>query len=269
MSETSALKEAFYRHGKLPDCPVIDLHGHMGLFYGAHFPRCDTDGMVDAMGRAGVAMLVFCHHAALFTPDFGNEENIRAVRRHPARLRAYCGINPNYPDVTSRDLETYDQYPDVYVGFKMLADYHGYPLTDERYRAAWEMADARELLVLIHTWGGSPLDGPAVVRRVAEKHPRARILLGHSCHGEWDAAIQLVRDFPNLYLELTAVLDERGVLERFVGECGAHRVVYGTDFPWFNHHYYIGAVLGAEMTDDERRDILYRNAERLMSKTKT
>ncbi len=146
----------------------------------------------------------------------------------------------------------------------MLADYHGYPLTDDRYRPAWEKADADRLLVLIHTWGGSGLDGSAVVRRVAEKHPRARILLGHSCHGEWDQAIQLIKDFPNLYLELTAVLDERGILERFVAEAGSERVIYGTDFPWFNHHYYIGAVLGADMTDKDRHNILHRNAERLL-----
>lgn len=264
MAHQSQLREAFYAHGRLPDCPVLDLHGHMGSFYGAHLPRCDTDGMVRAMERAGVKLLVFCHHATLFSPDFGNAENIAAARRYPDRLRAYCGINPNYPGVARDDVETYDRHRDVYVGFKMLADYHGYPLTDDRYRPAWEKADADRLLVLIHTWGGSGLDGSAVVRRVAEKHPRARILLGHSCHGEWDQAIQLIKDFPNLYLELTAVLDERGILERFVAEAGSERVIYGTDFPWFNHHYYIGAVLGADMTDKDRHNILHRNAERLL-----
>ena len=263
----SQLKQAFYETGRLPDCPIYDLHGHMGRFYGIHFPRCDTDGMVRVMQHAGVKMLVFCHHTTLFSPDFGNAENIKAVRQYPGCLRAYCGINPNYPDVAARDVDTYDEHRDVFVGFKLLADYHGYPLTDERYRAAWEKADRDGLLVLIHTWGGSALDGPGPVRAIAERYPNARILMGHSCHGEWDKAIQLANDFPNLYLELTAVLDERGILERFVAEAGSQRVIYGTDFPWFNHHYYIGAVLGAHMTDDDRHNILHRNAERLLGLT--
>jgi predicted TIM-barrel fold metal-dependent hydrolase len=262
---TTSLKEAFYQYGQVDDCPVYDLHGHMGAYYGISFPRPEAEGMLHAMDRAGVRMLVFCHHATLMSPDVGNAANIEAVRRHPQRLRAYCGINPNYPDVCAQDVNTFEQYPDVYVGFKMLADYHGYPLTDARYRDAWEKADQLETLVLIHTWGGSVYDGADVVRRIAERYTRAKILMGHSCHGEWDKAIQLVKDFPNLYFELCAVLDERGVLERFVGETGSQRIVFGTDLPWFSHHYYIGSLLGAPISDEARHDILHRNAERLLA----
>jgi predicted TIM-barrel fold metal-dependent hydrolase len=262
----STLKEAFYAEGALKDCPVYDLHGHMGAYYGISFPRPDADGMVHAMDRAGVKLLVFCHHGTLMTPDVGNAANIEAVRRYPQRLRAYCGINPNYPNVIARDIAEYDQYPDVYVGVKMLADYHGYALTDARYVLSWELADRNELLVLIHTWGGSSYDGPAIVQHVAERYPRARILMGHSCHGEWDKAIALVREYPNLYFELCAVLDERGVLERFVGETGSERILFGTDLPWFNHHYYIGSVLGAQISDEDRHNILHRNAERLLAR---
>jgi uncharacterized protein len=260
------LKEAFYAEGKVADCPVYDLHGHMGAHYAISFPRAEVDGMVQAMDRAGVKMLVFCHHHTLFTPDIGNRANVEAVRQYPQRLRAYCGINPNYPEVIAQDLETFAQYGDVYVGFKMLCDYHGYPLTDDRYRMAWEMADRNKNLVLCHTWGGSPLDGPDEVGKVAERYPGARILMGHSCHGEWDRAIELVKKYPNLYFELTAVLDERGILERFVAETGSERIVFGTDLPWFNHHYYIGSVLGAEITDEDRHNILHRNAEKLLEK---
>jgi len=69
----------------------------------------------------------------------------------------------------------------------------------------------------------------------------------------------------NVLLELTAVPDERtGVIEKFVREAGSTKVVFGTDFPWFSHHYYIGAVLAADITDEERRDIFCRNAERIL-----
>ena len=258
------LKEAFYTLGRVPDCPVYDLHAHMGSYLGISFPRAEAPDMIDAMDRAGVRLLVFCHHHTLHSPDIGNAVNVEAVRSYPDRLRAYCGINPNYPDVIAHDLDAFDQYPDVYVGLKMLADYHAYALTDERYRPAWEFAERRELLVLIHTWGHSQYDGPEVVRKVAERYPRTTILMGHSCHGEWDKAVALVKDFPNVYFELCAVLDERGVLEKFVGETGSERIVFGTDLPWFNHHYYIGSVLGADINDEDRHNILHRNAERLL-----
>jgi predicted TIM-barrel fold metal-dependent hydrolase len=259
-----SLQEAFYANGKVEDCPVYDLHAHMGPHYGIAFPRPTAEGMIHAMDRASVKLLVLCHHDTLLAPDIGNAANVEAVRRYPHRLRAYCGINPNYPGDIKRDLEAFDEYPDVYVGLKMLADYHGFALTDERYRPAWEFAQSRELPVLIHTWGGSNMDGPEIVRLIAERYPDARILMGHSCHGEWDKAIALVRTFPNVYFELCAVLDERGVLERFVAETGSERILFGTDLPWFNHHYYIGSVLGADIGDDDRHNILHRNAEKLL-----
>ncbi len=60
--------------------------------------------------------------------------------------------------------------------------------------------------------------------------------------------------------------DERGVLERFVGEAGSERILFGTDLPWFNHHYYIGSVLGAAISDEDRHNILHRNAEKLLQR---
>lgn len=264
MRETSQLRTDFFTHGKVADCPVYDLHGHMGPFYGINFTRHSTDAMVRSMDNAGVRMLVFCHHAALMSPQIGNNANIEAVRAYPDRLRAYCGINPNYPEIARKDLESFDAYSDVYAGLKFLADYHGYPISHERYMPAWELAENRSLPVLLHTWGGSGLDGPEQVRIVAEKYPNTRLLLGHSCHGEWDKAVALVKDFPNVYLELCAVLHWRGILDRFVAELGSERIVFGTDLPWFSYHYYIGAVLGADIADDDRRNILYRNAERLL-----
>lgn len=259
-----SLKERFYRLGAVPDCPVYDMHGHMGSWYGIHFSRPQPPEMLRVMMRAGVRLLVFCHHWALFAPDIGNQASVKAVRMFPEKLRAYCGINPNYPDIVSRDVATFEEYRDVYVGFKLLADYHHYPITHDRYRPAWEVANEEGLLVLLHTWQGSVYDGPGEVRKAAETYPEARILLGHCCHADWQSAAELAREFPNVYLELCAVLDDRGAVEFLVEKAGSERIVFGTDFPWFNHHYYIGALLGADITDEDRRNILYRNAERLL-----
>jgi predicted TIM-barrel fold metal-dependent hydrolase len=237
----------------------------MGPLGGGRLPRNSPEAMARAMERAGVRLVVFCHHATLFSPEVGNRPNIEAVRRFPEHFRAYCGINPNWPDRVEADLASFEQYPDVYVGFKFLSDYHKIAVTDGRCRAVWEYADARKLLVLLHTWGGSGYDGPGPVREVAQKYPNARILMGHSCHGQWDQAVALAKDFENVYLELTAVLDDRGVLEAFVRGAGSRKILFGTDTPWFNHHYYIGAVLGADIDDEARRDIFHRNAQRLLA----
>lgn len=263
MSRLSELGRRFFAEGKLEDCPIIDVHGHMGPTPGLYLSVTDARGTVQCMDRAGVRLFLFCYHSALGT-SMGNTQNIQAVREFPDRLRAYCGVNPNFPETLVKDIETFDSYGDVYVGFKFLSDYHGRRLSDDGYRPAWELADARGLLVLLHTWGGSTYDGYEEVRKVAERYTNARIIVGHSIHGDWDHAIEIVRSFPNTYLEICAVVDEEGVLEKFVDSLGSDRILFGTDFPWFDFHYYIGAVLGARISDEDRRNILYRNARKLV-----
>lgn len=247
-----------------PEYPVYDLHGHWGAFYGAHLACGDEKMAIAHLERANVEKLVFCHHQSLHSPDIGNASNIRAVRSNPERLLAYCGINPNHPAIIEEDLESFDKYRDVYVGFKMLSDYHLHPLSGQNYKPVWEMADSKRLLVLVHTWGGSKFDGYEELCKVASSYPNARILAGHSLHGDWDNAIRLAKDFPNVYLELTAVLDERGILERFVGELGSDKVIFGTDFPWFSLFYYLGAVMEADISEADRRNILRDNGKALV-----
>jgi predicted TIM-barrel fold metal-dependent hydrolase len=263
----ASLREKFFARGAVADCPILDIHGHMGPFYGARHPWSEPDATVHAMDRANVRLLVICHHAAFFCPEIGNSANVTSVRRYPDRLRAYCGINPHFEDLIERDLDGYASHADVFVGLKFHADFHAVPLTDSRYARAWRFADQFELPVLLHTWGSSPNNGPKEVRALAEKYPRSRILMGHSLHGHWQEAVDIANQFPNIYFDLAAVLDDRGILEKFVGECGARRVLFGSDFPWFDFHYQIGAILGSAITDEDRRDIFWGNARRLLGRS--
>ena len=64
--------------------------------------------------------------------------------------------------------------------------------------------------------------------------------------------------------DLCAVIDERSdTLERMVAGVGSERILFGTDMPWFDYHYYLAGVLTAAISEDAMRDILYRNALRL------
>lgn len=258
------LWERFKANRILPDCPIYDMHGHWGSTLGIALPAADEAVAHTLLRQMGVARLVFCHHHTLYTPDIGNDASIAAVRKMPDVLRAYMGINPNYPEEIEKDLARFDDYPDVFVGFKFLAGYHRIALEDERNRPAWEFANARKLPVLMHTWGGSVVDGPNNVRKIAERYPDIPLLCGHSFYGDWDQAIELAKTFPNLHLELTAVLIERGHFEILYDALGPQKLVFGTDFPWFSHSHSLGVLLGSGINEEDCRTILYRNARRIL-----
>ncbi len=258
------LGQEFWEKGRAESCPIYDFHGHSGPFTWIYMPRHQPAAMLRSMDAAGVKILFFCPHVLLFSGEMDQSEAIDTVRAYPERFRAYAGVNPHFPAAMQQLLTRFDALKDVFVGFKFHPDVHEVALMDERYQPVLEYANAHRLLLLSHTWGNSPYDGPAQVRALAEKYPDLICLLGHSCHGDWEAAVHLARDFPNLYLDLTAVFDNRPVLEKFVNAAGSEKMLFGTDLPWFDPHHAIGCLLSAEITDADRHNICHRNAERIL-----
>jgi predicted TIM-barrel fold metal-dependent hydrolase len=143
---------------------------------------------------------------------------------------------------------------------------------------------------MIHTWGGSACNSPQQVDRLARRYPNARLLMGHAGFGDWETAAGVAREHPNVYLELTAVyaahdfsvlpagsgtpsalgsaLHVNGVIEYFVETAGSEKILFGTDLPWYSPDYAAGAVLYARIGEADKRNILYRNAERLLEACK-
>ncbi len=230
-------------------------------------PRMTPEGMIQSMDETNTLVTFFCGHETMQNPCIGESVDMAVVRKYPDRLRAYHVVMSRYLDPDA-DIRRMEDNPDIFVGFKFHGDWYDVPINDPRHDPYWEYADAHRLLVLCHTWGHSPNDGPEQVAEVLARYPNLIFLAGHGFHGDSNQAPRLSNDFPNFYLELTAVIDDRGPMDFFLenAKAGARQVLFGTDLPWFSLHHGIGGVLSAEMTDDDRRDILYRNGVRLLSR---
>jgi predicted TIM-barrel fold metal-dependent hydrolase len=264
----SPLAREFLEKGRSQSCPVIDMHGHYGPISGLYLPAPYAEGMLESMDRCGVACLVMSGHAALVDPERGNREIAQVVRDHPGRFYGYRAINPNYAEQTARETARFDEEPG-FVGFKLHPDWHSYPLTGDAYLPTLEYAARRRLLVLTHTWGDSEYCCPKLVAEVAAKFPGATFLMGHAGYGDWDGALAVAREHSNCYLELTAAYRIGGIIGRMVAEVGSDRVVFGTDLPWFDPHWGIGAVCFSRIGEEDRHNILHRNAERLLAPFRT
>ena len=263
MKNTSVIAREYIDTGRCASCPVIDMHTHPDRYRSIYFPSVEPEQLVALMDAAGVRMLVGAAHEALSDPKAGNAKMARMIERFPDRMLGYWCVNPNYPDVLQNDLKEFEEHRG-FVGFKFLPSYHHKPVDGPVYSDALGYADERGLIVLSHTWGFDGNNGGDQVRRIAGRFPNVKLLLGHSLYGDWDGAIRIANEFPNVYLELTAAASVCGIIEKFVNEVGSEKVIYGTDMPWFDPHYTIGTVAFAHISDDARHDILHRNAERLL-----
>lgn len=247
-----------------PSCPIIDTHGHFGPYAKIWLPSCNADQMVATMDRCGVHTTICSHHTGITGDAVAANRWLaqQALEPYPARLMGYFVWNPHQARELESALESFPPHPG-FVGFKLHPSTHGVPLDDARYTPVLTFANTHGLPVLSHTWGGSPWDGADQVDRLLDAYPSIPFLMGHSCFGDWDGAICVAREHPQAYLELTAAYAVEPVISRFVAEVGSERILMGTDLPWFDPMFCIGCILFAGITDVDRANILYRNAERL------
>ena len=263
--QEGTLAEQFWRTGKAP-CPIYDMHGHMGTHNGIYMRLCEPESMAAHLKRIGVRHLVFSHHHVIFGSK-RNAEVVEICRQYPDLFRMYVGIVPRYPEYVKEDLAQFDKWAPYAVGLKFLAGYYKIPVTDKAWEYALKFADERGLPVLNHTWGSSPENGGPVMLEVAQKYANVKFFMGHSIFGDWEYARRVVKEtHDNVWLELTAIPGERNIIEMLVDAVGSERLLYGTDLPWFDEYQAVGGVLSAKISDEDKKNIFYRNAERIFGK---
>src|ERR1700683_5072891 len=141
----SPIAQEYLEKGHSASCPIIDMHGHVGPFYGCYLPSSPLDRMRHRLKRRGVQRIVCSHHSALACDvERGNEAMQEVVAAHPDEFLAYWVINPNLPEITARHLRDYHKRTG-FVGLKFWPDYHYVPVNSPKYAPALEFDDAHGL----------------------------------------------------------------------------------------------------------------------------
>jgi len=248
------------REGRALELEILDMHGHLGH---ARFAIPDTSpaAMVASMDRLGIRSIV-CSHMTCMGRDveYANAEVLAATRAFPKRILGYVAVYPADPRTVRRSLSRW-LGEDGFVGLK-LHSANGFDYTDAAYEPAYALAARRRLPILFHTWA---TDGSLPqISRIAERHGEAPILLAHSGAEDEAPYIGVARRYPNVYLELCLSKCPRGLIERFVDAVGAEKLVWGSDCHFISNAQQLGKVVGANIPEQAKRQILADNARRIL-----
>lgn len=236
---------------------IVDMHAHYGKF--APFPLWGgwADDLVQAMDKLGVKKMFVSHENVMGTePVHGNDQVLEAMERYPDRIMGYATC---YPVNDELGIDEIRRCLDGGMHGIKMHNRTGIPYTSDQYTPVWELANDRGLPVLLHTWGDlNQLDS------IFDRYRKAVILLGHSGCVNAQMYVEYARRYPDIYLETCFSMSPYGLIEYFVREVGAERIVWGSDAPWYSMESQLARIIFAEISEEEKKLILVENPKRIL-----
>ena len=198
---------------------------------------------------------------------YGNEWPIQqAETRDP--LLVWLVLNPLREHDSFELLERYKDHPKV-AGVKLHPVLHRYAADIKATFRLLERVVPLQLPVLSHGENES-YASPARLRRIAEAFPSLTIITAHfgaGMTGQIHEAIDALQDCAtgNLYTDMgTARAIRTGIIAQMVRAVGADRILFGTDSPLYEPLAFPALLAAADISDQEKEQIAFRNAERLI-----
>lgn len=251
------IAEKARRGEPLTDITVIDAHGHLGNWYQFPIAYSDADAVLRVMDRIGIDALWASGTCAAVGTEAraGNDLMLDAMSRFPGRFHGYCTIYPDDADEALAELLRCEA-----GGMRALKIHsqHKRPYTDDGYQKAFAHANAKSYPVLAHTWGKELKE----IRELAATYPAITWLIGHSAIDP-EKNIEIANDFENVVLEICFSKAPLGLVELYVREAGADKVLYGSDIAFVGAQQQIGRVLLSGLSESEKRQVLGLNAARV------
>lgn len=258
--------------GQPPAQRSIDVHAHVGKTVANNIGQT-VDQLLQRMDAAGMTQAILSPAAAdrqaegIVNTRRMNDVVANAVREHPTRFPAGFGlVEPRHEELAIDELLRL--LDDLHLaGIAVHPMLEGYYLdTPLRVEPLFEILDDRRALCLMHC---SPDPGsgesPAAVRAVVSKYPNVTTFLGHAflTATQQAAAVELVREFPHVYLDVAYQSDPR-MTESLVSAVGSERVVFGTDQPFYAPGDVLRSVLNADISETDKNNILFANVQRVL-----
>lgn len=245
------------RAGRKIKTPVIDSHGHIGPGGPFSMPFTDADSIITTLDSIGINKLFFSETAAAVDSKIkeGNDVAIDAMLKYPDRFYAYAVIYPYGPEKAKDELKRCEERG---VRQIKIHDTHLKSYLDPAYQKAFEYANEKGFPCLAHTWG-QELDE---IRELAKRYPQISWICGHS-PGPRDEYVAIANDLPNVYIEICCSMAPYGLVEYYIKNAGADKVLYGSDCAFNNAAYSLGRIAFLNIPEEDKHKVLYKNAEKI------
>ena len=252
------------------DYNIWDNHCHLSNVRGES-PAERMETLLEYADRCGInRLVVYMGWPFVHDPDPAelrrqNDQVLAAIENHQDRVLAYAYVSGKHPDQSVAEIRRLIEQGPM-VGIKLWVASR---CDDAAVDAIVEATSSLNAVVFQHTWIKTTgnLAGestPTDIAKLAERHPQAKLICGHA-GGNWELGIRAIRAHQNVYLGIAGCDPTAGVVEMAVRELGAARVIFGSDAGGRSFSSQLAKVLGAQITDQQRQQILGSNLRMLLA----
>lgn len=256
---------------------IIDAHAHIypakiaaraveaiGAFYDLPMFGQGTEEDLEAWGaKAGM-------HRFLVSSSASDVRQVTAINDF---IAAACARHPNFigfgtmhPDFPQPEKEIERMISLRLRGVKIHSDCQGINMDAPGFMPIYEMLEGT-LPVLFHV-GDRRMDFSSPVRLagILKRFPRLTAIAAHlGGYSVWEEAAHVLLG-QNVYLDTSSSLMflEKEKAVSLIRRHGTDRVLFGTDYPMWTHQEELRRFMALGLTEEENRQILSGNAERLL-----
>lgn len=235
---------------------IIDAHAHIGYFGGFFNVGITADELVRQMDEYNIEKAVLC--------ALNNEDTKAAVHKYPGRFVGLAWVNPwdgaKAVEEAMRYIET-----EGFKGIKLHPLLHAFVANDDVVYPIAEAASKTHVPLFIHS-GHPPFSLPWSIAQLAELFPNVKMVMIHMGHGHGvyiQAAIDMAKKYPNLYLETSGMPMHTKIKEGYE-VVGHDRIMFGTDAPFHHPSVEIQRSRVSGLNEAQLEDLFYDNIVKLL-----
>ena len=253
---------------------AIDVHGHFGPYDRGDGGLRDQmmSGSIEVVRRRAQAAdicltVVSAIHAMMpYGGDVlrGNEDACEVAEQH-SDIKFWAVLDPRIQE-TYKQVESLLAHPRC-KGIKIHPTEHAYEIRDYGDEI-FEFAACQKAIIMTHS--GCPGSFPEDFIPFANRYPTVPLILAHlgnSVDGNLTRQVYALKraNNGNVYIDTSSAKSiYSGLIEWAVSEVGAQRLLFGTDTPLYFAACQKARIEYAEIDEEAKRAILFKNAAQLL-----
>ncbi len=257
---------------------IIDFHAHIypakiaekasdtiGKFYNITMEyKGSPEQLLESGRKIGVDYYIV--HSTATAPhqvESINNYIVGEVEAHPE----FIGFGTIHPDYENFEAELHRMKEMGLKGIKLHPDFQKFEIDTPKMDKIYDVIAELGMPVLVHA-GDFRYDysGPKRVANVLEKHPNLKIVAAHfGGYTQWEESEKHLVG-KNVWFDTSSSLTRLPLEQamRMIRNHGVEKMLFGVDYPMWDHKEELERFNKLELTEEEREAILYKNAMKLL-----